>query len=173
LFKIASNPRVISVHGSKKGARNIEQSFAPGHRHINCLQDEKVESCISIAKNENEGSSASQPIELECETKQVPLDPRVPDKIVMISQDVTSNEETELLLFLDKNNDVFVWRTSDLTGVSRLQTTQDCSTRGCSLLGMSLLLRAKATSSNPASWDFEFVTPTHIAKEALPCFVGS
>jgi hypothetical protein len=24
-----------------------------------------------------------------------------------------------LLAFLDKNNDVFVWRTSDLTGVSR------------------------------------------------------
>jgi hypothetical protein len=28
-------------------------------------------------------------------------------------------EEKELLLFLDKNNDVFAWRTSNLTGVSR------------------------------------------------------
>jgi hypothetical protein len=37
----------------------------------------------------------------------------------MISQDLTSNEETELLLFLDKNNNAFTWRTSDLTGVSR------------------------------------------------------
>jgi hypothetical protein len=37
----------------------------------------------------------------------------------MISQDLTSNEETELLSFWDKNNDVFAWRTSDLTGVSR------------------------------------------------------
>jgi hypothetical protein len=41
----------------------------------------------------------------ECETKRVPLNPRVP--------------EIELLSFLDRNNDVFVWKTSDLTGVSR------------------------------------------------------
>jgi hypothetical protein len=37
----------------------------------------------------------------------------------MISQDLRLNEETELLSFLDKNNDVFVWRTSDLMGVSK------------------------------------------------------
>jgi hypothetical protein len=47
------------------------------------------------------------------------LDPRVPDKTVMISQDLTPSEESELLSFLDKNNDVFAWRISDLTGVSR------------------------------------------------------
>jgi hypothetical protein len=44
---------------------------------------------------------------------------RVPDKVVMISQDLTTDEETELLSFLDKNNDMFTWRTSDLMGVSR------------------------------------------------------
>jgi hypothetical protein len=37
----------------------------------------------------------------------------------MISQDLTSREETELLSFLDKNSDVFTWKTSELTGVSR------------------------------------------------------
>jgi hypothetical protein len=37
----------------------------------------------------------------------------------MISKDITSSEEVELLSFLDKNNDVFAWRTSDLIGVSR------------------------------------------------------
>jgi hypothetical protein len=37
----------------------------------------------------------------------------------MISQDLTVEEETELLSFLDKNNDVFAWKTSDLTGVSK------------------------------------------------------
>jgi hypothetical protein len=37
----------------------------------------------------------------------------------MISQDLTSSKEVELLSFLDKNNDVFTWRTYDLTGVSR------------------------------------------------------
>jgi hypothetical protein len=38
----------------------------------------------------------------KCETKRVLLDPRVPDKTVMISQYLTSREEAELLSFLDK-----------------------------------------------------------------------
>jgi hypothetical protein len=37
----------------------------------------------------------------------------------MISQDLIADEETELLSFLEKNNDVFTWRTSNLIGVSR------------------------------------------------------
>jgi hypothetical protein len=37
----------------------------------------------------------------------------------MISQDLTSREVTELLLFLDKNSDVFTWKTTNLKGVSR------------------------------------------------------
>jgi hypothetical protein len=38
---------------------------------------------------------------------------------MMISQDLASSKETELLSFLDKNSDVFAWKASDLTGVSR------------------------------------------------------
>jgi hypothetical protein len=38
---------------------------------------------------------------------------------VTISQDLTPEEEKDLLSFLDKDNDVFAWKTSDLTGVSR------------------------------------------------------
>jgi hypothetical protein len=37
----------------------------------------------------------------------------------MISQDLSPSEEAELLSFLDRNNDVFMWHTSDLMGVSR------------------------------------------------------
>jgi hypothetical protein len=37
----------------------------------------------------------------------------------MISQDLTSRQETELLSFLDKNSDVFAWKTSNLMGVSK------------------------------------------------------
>jgi hypothetical protein len=50
----------------------------------------------------------------KCETKRVPLDPRVLDRTVMISQDLSPREETER-----KNGDVFEWQTSNLTGVSR------------------------------------------------------
>jgi hypothetical protein len=73
------------------------------------VTDEKAENGSSAAKSESEGSPASRSIKPECETKRVPLDPRVLDKTIMISQDLTSNEETELLTFLDKNNDVFGW----------------------------------------------------------------
>jgi hypothetical protein len=37
---------------------------------------------------------------------------------MMISQDLSASEEAELLLFLDKNSDVFTWQTSDLMEVS-------------------------------------------------------
>jgi hypothetical protein len=47
------------------------------------------------------------------------LEPRVLDKTVMIAQDLTSREEMKLLLFLDKNGDVFTWKTSDLTRVRK------------------------------------------------------
>jgi hypothetical protein len=40
-------------------------------------------------------------------------------------------------------------------------------------VAVSLRLQVKATSSNPTSWEPEFVTPTHSAKEAPPCFAGS
>jgi hypothetical protein len=47
------------------------------------------------------------------------LDPRVPDRAMCIGAEVSQQEQAELLAFLDKNNDVFTWSTSDLVGVSR------------------------------------------------------
>jgi hypothetical protein len=107
--KMSAALGVISIHGSQKDARNIEQGFTLGHRNVNCLQDEKAENGSGNVKNKNEGSFASRPIELECESKRVPLDPRVPDKVVMISQDLLGSMEAELLLFLDKDSDAFTW----------------------------------------------------------------
>jgi hypothetical protein len=118
-LKVPATLGVISVHGNQKDGRNIEHGFALGHRNVNYLQDEKAEGNSSIIKKEGEGSSASRSIEPEYETKRVLLDPRVPNKTVMISQDLASSKETELLSFLDKNNDVFMWKTFDLMGVSR------------------------------------------------------
>jgi hypothetical protein len=36
-----------------------------------------------------------------------------------ISAEMGQQEHAELLAFLDKNNDVFAWSTSDLVGVSK------------------------------------------------------
>jgi hypothetical protein len=86
---------------------------------VNCLQDKKSDNYSTTTKSESEASPASRPIKPECKTKRVPLDPRVPEKTVIIAQDLTSNEETNLLSFLDKSNDIFGWQTTDLMGVSR------------------------------------------------------
>jgi hypothetical protein len=111
---------VITVHGNQKDAKNIEQGFALGHRNVNGLQDEKSETTNGASANKNKESFIDKPaIEPECETKRVPLDPRVPDKTVMIPQDLSPSEEIKLLLFHGKNGDVFTWKTFDLTGVSK------------------------------------------------------
>jgi hypothetical protein len=101
-LKIPTTQGVISVHGSQKDTRNIEQGFAPGHKNVNCLHDEKVEDRNNMTNRQSEGSFGSRPIDPECEIKIVPLDPRVLDKMVTISQDLTPSEEEELLLFLEK-----------------------------------------------------------------------
>jgi hypothetical protein len=118
-LKVPTALGVFSIHGSQKDARNIDQGFAPSHRNVNCLKDEKAENCNGDAKSKNVDSFTSRPIVPKCETKRVPLDPKVPDKTVMTSQDLSANKEVELLSLLDKNNDVFTWQTSDLNGVSR------------------------------------------------------
>jgi hypothetical protein len=53
------------------------------------------------------GTGSKVAIKPECETKRVPLDPRVPDKTVIVAPGLTLEEVTELLLFLDKKSDVF------------------------------------------------------------------
>jgi hypothetical protein len=66
----------------------------------------KTESGNGDVKRKNEGTFISRSIEPECESKRVPLDPRVTDRAVMISMDLSASEEGELLPFLDKNNTV-------------------------------------------------------------------
>jgi hypothetical protein len=73
-LKVLAALGVISIHGSQKDTRNIEQGFALGHMNVNRLQDEKAESGSGDVKSKNEGTFISRPIEPECETKRVPLD---------------------------------------------------------------------------------------------------
>jgi hypothetical protein len=118
-LKVPAAIRVITIHGSQKDARNIQQGFTLGHKNVNCLQDKKAENGSNTTKGMNKGTFAGRPIKPEYEIKKVLLDPRVPNKVVTISQDLSSNEKADSLSFLDKNSDVFAWQTSDLTGVSK------------------------------------------------------
>jgi hypothetical protein len=92
----------ISIHGSQRDTRNIEQSFTPGHRNINCMQDEKIKDCYDKNASNSEATIASKPAdESKHENKRVLLEPSVP------------------LSCTDRNNDVLAWQTSNLIGVSR------------------------------------------------------
>jgi hypothetical protein len=49
----------------------------------------------------------------------VALDLRILDRIISIGVEMSPEEQAKLLQFHDKNNDVVVWSTSNLVGVSR------------------------------------------------------
>jgi hypothetical protein len=52
-------------------------------------------------------------------TKTVPLDLTTPKQMVIISEDLTSQDEEKLISCLSRNKDVFAWSALDLVGVSR------------------------------------------------------
>jgi hypothetical protein len=77
---------------------------------------------------EREGFESNRPIEDEKVkaqlqsnngTKAVPLDPATPKQTVIISEDLTSQDEEKLLSYLSRNKDVFAWSALDMVGVSR------------------------------------------------------
>jgi hypothetical protein len=111
-LKIPATFTVISIFGSQQEARNIEKGFAPCHKKVHFLR-EKPEQYETQPPVE-----CKKVIEAEAEFQKVPLDPRVLDKTVCISIEASQQEQEEILSFLDKNNDVFAWSTSNLVGVS-------------------------------------------------------
>jgi hypothetical protein len=55
----------------------------------------------------------------DCDTKRVLLDAMVVDQTVVIGLDLSPNEESRLVLFLQNNKDVFAWSAKDITGVDQ------------------------------------------------------
>jgi hypothetical protein len=45
LYLCLKVPSALGVILNQKGAKNIEQGFAPSHKNVNYLQDRKAESC--------------------------------------------------------------------------------------------------------------------------------
>jgi hypothetical protein len=92
----------------KQEARNIEKSFAPGHKNVHFLR--QVPEChnSSVGHCKSEALAEYQKvIKAKGEFKKVPLDSRVPDKTVCIGAEASQLEQEELLAFLDKNINVF------------------------------------------------------------------
>jgi hypothetical protein len=118
-LKILATFRVVSIFGSQQEARNIERGFTPGHRNIHFMLEEPDQHSTSTGQHKAEAmTKCMKVVEVKSEFKKVPLNPRVPVKIVCIGAKARHQEQAKLLAFLDKNNDVFTWSTSDLVGVS-------------------------------------------------------
>jgi hypothetical protein len=60
-LKVPAALAVISIHGSQKNVRKIEQGFTPRHRNVNCFQDEKAEGYNDTTATKCKESFASRP----------------------------------------------------------------------------------------------------------------
>jgi hypothetical protein len=115
-MKIPGPQGVITVYGNQQTARNIERDFVPGQRNAHCLTTQReVPEGTHPAANEHEKAQ----LQSNDETKTVPLDPATPKQTVIISEDLTLQDEDKLISCLSRNKDVFAWSALDLVGVSR------------------------------------------------------
>jgi hypothetical protein len=115
-MKILGPQGVITVYGNQQTACNVERDFVPGQWNVHCLTTQhEVSEATCPAANEHEKAQ----LQSNDETKTVPLDPATPKQTVIISKDLTSQEEEKLISCLSRNKDVFAWSALDLVGVSR------------------------------------------------------
>jgi hypothetical protein len=114
-MKILGTQGVITVYGNQQTVRNIERDFVLGQRNVHCLTTQrKVE-----ATRPTNDEKVKEQLQSNDGTKTVPLDPATPKQTVVISEDLTSQDEEKLIFCLSRNKDVFAWSALDLVGVSR------------------------------------------------------
>jgi hypothetical protein len=117
-LKVPATFGVITAFGSQKEARNIERGFAPGHKNVHFLREERNQLGPPPPKQEIP-AEFKKAIKVEGDFTRLQLDPRVPDMTVCIGAKISPHKQAELLQFLDKNSDVFTLSTSDLIRASR------------------------------------------------------
>jgi hypothetical protein len=110
-MKIPSNQGVISVYGSQEAARRAEGTLQ--ETKIVCNIDE-TEGQIRDSKKpvKEKASSADQP-------KPILLYDDVAEQRIFFSNQLTSEQDSNLRRFLFHNKDVFAWLANDLCGVDR------------------------------------------------------
>jgi hypothetical protein len=106
----------ITVYGNQQTVRNIERDFVPGQRNVHCLTTQReVPEATRPTANELEKAQ----LQSNDGTKMAPLDLATPRQTVIISEDLTLQDEEKLISCLSRNKDVFAWYALDLVGVSR------------------------------------------------------
>jgi hypothetical protein len=118
-LKVLATFSIITVFDSQKESRNIERGFASGHKNVHFLREDTEQHEQEQPSSKEITAEFKKAIEAEGDFKRVAIDPRVSDKAVCIGTKMNPQEQAELLQFLDKNSEIFVWSTSDLVGVSR------------------------------------------------------
>jgi hypothetical protein len=103
-MKIPGPQGAVTVYGNQPTARNIERDFILGQRNIHCLTTQReVSEATRPAANEHEKAQ----LQSNNGTKTVPLDPATPKQTVIISEDLTSQDEEKLISCLSRNKDIF------------------------------------------------------------------
>jgi hypothetical protein len=115
-MKILGPQGVITVYGNQQTVRNIERDFVPGQRNVHCLTTQRE---VSEATRRTTNEIVKAQLQSNDGTKTVPLDPATPKQTVVISEDLTSQDEEKLISCLFRNKDVFAWSALDLVRVSR------------------------------------------------------
>ena len=117
-MKIPSAGGVVTVYGNQEEARRCEDNAYNTNKTVHVIEasEEDTEAYVVEDTQINQKSEGVSPVE---HTKKVPLCEDVPDRMVIIGKELEEHEEARLLQFLRNNQDVFVWSSSDLRGVSR------------------------------------------------------
>jgi hypothetical protein len=115
-MKIPGPQGMITIYGNHQTACNIERDFILGQRNMNCLTAQR-EGLEGTRPAVNEKVKAQ--LQSNDGTKAVPLDPTTPKQTIIISEDLTLQDEEKLTSYLSHNKDVFAWSAHDLVGVSR------------------------------------------------------
>jgi hypothetical protein len=115
-MKIPGPQGVITVYGNQQNARNIKRDFVPGQRNVHCLMTKRE---VSEATRPAANEKVKAQLQSNDGTKTVPLDPATPKQTVVISEDLTLQDEEKLISCLSRNKDVFAWSALDLVRVSR------------------------------------------------------
>jgi hypothetical protein len=114
-MKMPAPKGAITVFGNQQEARNIEKGHTPGQTNVYQLKtaDERKETYEEARRDKEKIEIAA-----DGETKKVYMDD-MPDRAVTIGLTLSPEKENDLVQFLNKNKDVFVWSAKDLQGVDR------------------------------------------------------
>jgi transcriptional/translational regulatory protein YebC/TACO1 len=95
---------VITVYGNQQTTHNIERDFIPGQWNVHCLTTQHE--VFEVARPTTNKKVKAQ-LQSNNGTKTVPLDPATPKQTVVISEDLTLQDEEKLISYLSRNKDVF------------------------------------------------------------------